>query len=113
MFKLNLGFDNADLYRGCELIPQGGGRYNLATPIDSAVVIVASNLMEMLKAIPEEERDLLVLTGATAPEIVATAASILYPHFKARKFFNGKRKVTTTIPQPPPDFQSEREDEER
>jgi hypothetical protein len=46
MTKINLGLNNADLYKGCE-IEEVAGRQNLKTPIAAAVNIVGKNIAEM------------------------------------------------------------------
>lgn len=46
MNKLNLGLDNQDLYKGCE-IEEVAGRLNLKTPVAEAVNIVGTNIAQM------------------------------------------------------------------
>ncbi len=107
MYELDLGFDNTSIYRGCEVRQDESGKHRLKTPLDSALVILAQNLPNLLGTIPLEDRDTLVLTGAVPPAIYLTAQSILGPHFKEVVHFDGNRKVTVTIPTPPEHFQGE------
>ncbi len=109
MYKLNLDLTNRDLYRGCEITEFEPKRFRLVTPDDSATVIVAANLIEILKMIPESNRDELVLTG-TGPEIIRmTVQSILQPAFKKLTRHDGRKKTTIEIPQPPDDHDGEPE----
>lgn len=103
-FTLDLSFGNSDLYRGCKVVPIGDGRYRLDTPLDSATVIVAGNVLEIIKRIPEDERHTLVLTGAVPPVIYLSAFSMASPFFKRVVHFDGNRKIETDIPSPPSDF---------
>lgn len=103
MFELNLGFDNKELYRGCKVTEYEHGKFRLDTPLDSALVIVASNMLEIVKNIPVAERKVLVLTGPVPPDIYMTAMAVMGPHFKRVDRLDGKRKTRTTIPGPPKD----------
>jgi len=57
---INIGLDNPELYRGCE-IEKVAGRANLTTPVAEAVNIVGENIAAM-KIDPDE----VVLTGPMA-----------------------------------------------
>ena len=101
MHELNLGFDNTVLYKGCKVTEFEPGRFRLDTPLDSAVVIAAANMVEILGTIPDSKRGRLVLTGAVPPVFFMTATSILGPHFKQVEHFDGKKKIRIQIPRPP------------
>jgi hypothetical protein len=101
MYELNLGFDNAVLYKGCTVSEYEEGRYRLDTPLDSTLVIVAANLIEILGSIPESDRGRLILTGAVPPALFMTAYAVLGPFFKQIEHFDGKKKVRVQIPHPP------------
>lgn len=58
--NINLGLDNPELYRGCE-VEKVAGRANLTTPVVSAIDIVGENIAKM-KIDPEE----VILTGPMA-----------------------------------------------
>ena len=109
MHQLNLGFDNKDLYKGCQITEYEPGKFRLDTPLDSKLVIVAANMVEILKSVPRSKRDVLVLTGPVPPDIYLTAMSILGPAFKRVDRLDGKRKTSTTIPHPPPHHNGEPE----
>ena len=103
MYELNLGFENSQVYKGCRVSEYETGKFRLDTPLDSALVIVASNLIELLKTIPKSMRGRLVLTGAVPAAIYMTAQSVLGPFFKQVEHFDGKRKIRMKIPLPPPE----------
>ncbi len=65
MKKINLGLDNAALYKGCETT-EVGGRLTLATIPVEAANIVGRNVAAMIEATPASERDEVVLTGPMA-----------------------------------------------
>jgi hypothetical protein len=104
MFKLDLGVKQSLVYQGCRVTEFEPGRFRLDTPIDSAVTIVAANLLEIIKTVPESERDTLEFSGAVPSEILLTAQSVLGSFFNKVVFFNGRKKSATDIPQPPDDF---------
>ncbi len=109
MYTLDLRLDPSQrVFNGLKMTPVGD-RYRLDTPLDSAVVIVATNLLEVLKTIPKGERDRLVITGAVPPQLLLTAQAMLGPHFRTIEFFDGARNVTITIPTPPDDHQGDPE----
>ena len=100
MYKLNLDLSNRELYRGCDIFEFEPGRFRLVTHDDSVVTIVSRNLSDILKMIPEAERDELVLTGAGNEMARMAAQAMLGPFF--RKLFrhkNGGQLIE--IPQPP------------
>lgn len=100
MYKLDLGFHNEVVYRGCRVTEFEVGKFNLETPIDSAIVIVEANLKSLLETIPEAERDTLVLTGTTRPQILLKAQIIFGPAFRKTEYFDGKRGASTVIHDP-------------
>jgi len=66
--------------------------------MDSAVVIVAANLLEILAVIPDSERNLLVVTGAAPQQVLMTVLSIIAPQFKSLEHLDGNRKLRIRIP---------------
>lgn len=98
------------IYKGCRVVEIEENRHLLETPLDSAVVIIARNIQDMIVDLPAEEREELVLTGSAPPDIYLTAQSMAGPFFKKVIKLNGKTRVEIEIPQPPPNFQIERED---
>jgi len=112
MYELNLGFDNQNLYRNCKVTPIGDGRYRLDTSLDSAVIILAADLLELLKTIPKRDRDCLVLTGAVPAAIYITAQAMLGPFFKKIEHFDGKKRITIPqLPTPPQDFKHQQQEQ--
>ncbi|HVT74912.1 MAG TPA: hypothetical protein VHD69_00615 [Candidatus Paceibacterota bacterium] len=109
MYQIDLGLHNPEVYRGCKVTEYEPGKFRLDTIVDSAVVMVASNLSDILRKIPKESRGRLVITGATLPAIMLTAQSILGPHFKQIEYFDGKRKHRVSIPSPPESHNSDPE----
>jgi hypothetical protein len=103
MYQLNLGFENKDLYRGCNIEEIEPGKFRLVSPLDSALIIVAANMLELVKTVPETERKRLVLTGAVPPSIYLTAQSVLGPFFSQIVHFDGKKNSRLAIPKNPPD----------
>ncbi|MDE2116898.1 MAG: hypothetical protein KGI79_03425 [Patescibacteria group bacterium] len=102
MYELNLGFDNKSLYRGCDVEEYEPGKFRLNTPLDSTLTIIAANMLEIVKSVPESKRGRLVLTGAVPPSIFMTAQSVLGPFFKQVEHFDGRRKMRVQIPPHPP-----------
>jgi len=100
VYKLDLGFQNKVVYHGCVVTEFQVGKFNLETSVDSAVVIVGANLEKLLEMIPEKERDVLVITGTTRPQILLKAQSIFGPAFRKTEYFDGKRGVSTVINDP-------------
>ncbi len=112
MYKLNLGLDNSAVYQGCKITEFEPGRFRLETPRDSAVVIVAANLLKILQTVPVSDRDMLVLVPGGAPEYIrATAQAMLMLAFEELSIYNTREDIMTPIPQrrPPPDFDGEPE----
>ncbi|MFA6095608.1 MAG: hypothetical protein WC767_02085 [Candidatus Paceibacterota bacterium] len=99
---VDLSPSNSELYKGC-VVRESGGKLRLETPMDSATTIVGANALEMLRKIPDEERRVLILTGAAPPTIYLTVYSMLAPFFEKVVHLNGIQRTEVEIPQPPPE----------
>jgi len=62
---IDLSLANTTLYEGCQ-IESVAGRLNLVTPVEEAVEIVGGNINKIVSAVPQSERDEVVLTGPMA-----------------------------------------------
>jgi hypothetical protein len=107
---LDLNPSNHAVYAGCDVRKISEDHFRLNTPLDSAVIIIARNIQDIIAGLLPEEREELVLTGSAPPAIYLTALSVAGPFFKKVIHFHGDRQIETEIPQPPPDFQNESED---
>ncbi len=96
--EINIGFDNAEIWGKCELAPQiRPGRYDLVTPMDSALTIFETEFLAELERVRREGCDHLIVTGALPPEINTKAGMILGSlewKFKKIEFRNPSRGLT-------------------
>jgi hypothetical protein len=102
MYNLNLGFDNTELYKGCDVQVSESGKFRLVSPLDSTNVIIAANLVEMIKTIPKSVRNKLIVTGGVPPSIIMTAMRVFGPFFANVVHFDGISEKNYDIPNGPP-----------
>lgn len=62
---IDLSLKNNTLYNGCS-VNEVAGRLNLETPVGEAINIVGRNVNDMVRLIPPENKDEVVLTGPMA-----------------------------------------------
>ncbi len=62
---INVSLSNAALYAGCEM-EEVAGRMTLVTSMRVAVPIIGRNINRIVEEIPSQDRDEVVLTGATS-----------------------------------------------
>lgn len=65
MLKIDLSLGNETLYSGL-IIEEVAGRKNLTTPVAEAVGVVGRNIAAIVAATPQDQRDVVTLTGPMA-----------------------------------------------
>lgn len=65
MLTIDVSLGNADLYAGCA-IEEVAGRKNLTTPVADAVATVGRNVAAIVASTPQDQRDIVTLTGPMA-----------------------------------------------
>lgn len=108
-YLLDLSPGNSDLYRDCKVTDLRDGKYRLDTPLDSAVVIVQANAVELLKRVKAEGYDAIQLTGGVPDPIKFVVYGLAQVLFCKISHFNGNSKIEIDLPQPPEDLDGEPE----
>ena len=65
MLKIDLSLGNEALYEGLT-VEEVAGRKNLTTPVAEAVDVVGRNVAAIVAATPQDQRDVVTLTGPMA-----------------------------------------------
>ena len=100
---LDISLKNQRLYHGCKITPvtvKGRETLRLDTPIDSAAVMLAANLRQLIQETSPEEWSEVELTGGMSPWAFMTAQAVLTPYLKRLVHYNGQIRVEIPIPGP-------------